>query len=355
MLSDGCLRRSSGGSSLRHRGNRHHRDRPCLTENDPGRSAADQPVLVGEDHDLHPVAQDELAQDRADVGLDGRLAGEDPARDLGVGQPPGDRGEDLALLVGQREVRRRRRRARRGTGRRAAATGRRARARRCRRARCGSRRAACAGVVSLSRNPLAPYRIAVAARSSRLKVVSTTTRTGCSRGGRPRSGEKICRVASTPSISGIRMSISTTSGASSSTSRTASRPSAADADHLHARPGRRRSPGRPRGTAPGRRPAAPGSRAGHRDLHRHPRGGGERRPPASVATAYVEPPADRLQPPPHAVEALPPVPGTGSPGRQRLGSSAGRPVSHPTLRTSIRSSPSQCRSTGDRLVAARRA
>ena len=46
-----------------------------------------------------------------------------------------------------------------------------------------------AGVVSLSRKPLAPWRIAVAARSSRLKVVSTTTRTGRSRR-ETRSGRK---------------------------------------------------------------------------------------------------------------------------------------------------------------------
>ena len=83
-----------------------------------------------------------------------------------------------------------------------------------------------AGVVSLSRNPLAPCRIAVAARSSRLKVVSTSTRTGLARRA-TRSGAKIWRVASTPSRSGIRRSISTTSGASSSTSRTASNPSPA--------------------------------------------------------------------------------------------------------------------------------
>ena len=47
------------------------------------------------------------------------------------------------------------------------------------------------GVVPLSRNPLAPYRIAVAARSSRLKVVSTITRTGCSRRADPLGQEDL--------------------------------------------------------------------------------------------------------------------------------------------------------------------
>ena len=87
----------------------------------------------------------ELAQDRADVGLHRRLAGEDLARDLGVGQPLGHRVEHLPLLLGQREVRRRGRCAPCGTGRRAASSGRPARAPRCRRARCGSRRGASPG------------------------------------------------------------------------------------------------------------------------------------------------------------------------------------------------------------------
>jgi hypothetical protein len=58
-------------------------------------------VLVGEDDDLHPIAEVEFAQDRPDVGLDRRLADEDRRRDLGVGQPAGDTGEDLALTLGQ--------------------------------------------------------------------------------------------------------------------------------------------------------------------------------------------------------------------------------------------------------------
>src|SRR5262249_8343880 len=72
----------------------------------PGLAAlarSDQAVLVGEDDDLYPVAQRQLAQDRADVGLHRRLAGEDGTGDLRVGQPPGHRGEHLALLVGERE------------------------------------------------------------------------------------------------------------------------------------------------------------------------------------------------------------------------------------------------------------
>jgi hypothetical protein len=65
---------------------------------------------------------------------------------------------------------------------------------------------------SLSRKPLAPARSASTTYSSRSKVVSTSTFAGPER-----SGPVICRVASTPSIRGIRMSISTTSGCSART------------------------------------------------------------------------------------------------------------------------------------------
>ncbi|SCE47859.1 hypothetical protein GA0115252_152712 [Streptomyces sp. DfronAA-171] len=79
----------------------------------------------------------------------------------------------------------------------------------------------CAGA-SLSRKPLAPARSASTTYSSRSKVVSTNTLTGPSR-----SGPVICRVASTPSIRGMRMSMSTTSGWSARTWSSACTPSPA--------------------------------------------------------------------------------------------------------------------------------
>lgn len=78
------------------------------------------------------------------------------------------------------------------------------------------------GGASLSRNPLAPASIASNAYSSRSKVVSTTTR-GAS--GRCSS----VRVASMPSISGMRTSMSTTSAPATDTDATASRPLPASA------------------------------------------------------------------------------------------------------------------------------
>ncbi len=63
------------------------------------------------------------------------------------------------------------------------------------------------GSVSFSTNPLAPARNAATTYSSAPKVVSTKTRTD------EVSGlEVMCRVASIPSMPGIRMSMSTTSG-----------------------------------------------------------------------------------------------------------------------------------------------
>jgi len=61
------------------------------------------------------------------------------------------------------------------------------------------------GGVSLSRNPLAPARIAPTTCSSRSKVVITSTR-------EPASDEVISAVAATPSRPGIRTSMRTTSG-----------------------------------------------------------------------------------------------------------------------------------------------
>ena len=49
-----------------------------------GLSRSDETDLVGEDHDLHAVAQAELGEDAADVGLDGRLGEHELRGDLGV-------------------------------------------------------------------------------------------------------------------------------------------------------------------------------------------------------------------------------------------------------------------------------
>jgi hypothetical protein len=78
------------------------------------------------------------------------------------------------------------------------------------------------GSVSLTRNPLAPDRMASNTYSSRPNVVRITTRTPARRW-----SAAIRRVASSPSVPGIRMSINRTSGVSSEASRAASSPSAA--------------------------------------------------------------------------------------------------------------------------------
>ena len=75
------------------------------------------------------------------------------------------------------------------------------------------------GNVSLSRNPLAPARSASCTYSSRSNVVRITTRVDASD-----SSPVIRRVASRPSITGIRTSISITSGCSLAASATASAP-----------------------------------------------------------------------------------------------------------------------------------
>ncbi len=81
--------------------------------------------------------------------------------------------------------------------------------------------------MSLSRKPLAPARSAANTYSSFSNVVTTTTRTAESW-----PSATICRVASMPSRSGIRTSISTTSGRWVRVFATACRPVAASADHL---------------------------------------------------------------------------------------------------------------------------
>ena len=76
--------------------------------------------------------------------------------------------------------------------------------------------------MSLSRKPDAPARSAPNTYSSSSNVVSTTMRVPAARG-----RAVIRRVASRPSMRGIRMSISTTSGRARRASSTASAPSAA--------------------------------------------------------------------------------------------------------------------------------
>ncbi len=80
------------------------------------------------------------------------------------------------------------------------------------------------GSTSLTRNPLAPARSAANTVSSSSNVVSTTTLVAASR-----ASPAIRRVAVIPSTSGMCMSMSTTSGACSRVSATATPPLAASA------------------------------------------------------------------------------------------------------------------------------
>jgi predicted MFS family arabinose efflux permease len=61
-----------------------------------------QPGLVREDHGLDAVTQAELAEDPGHVGLDRRLGDDEPRGDLGVGEPAGDRAQNLELAIGER-------------------------------------------------------------------------------------------------------------------------------------------------------------------------------------------------------------------------------------------------------------
>jgi hypothetical protein len=63
-------------------------------------AGADKPGLVGQDDRLDAVAQAQLGQDAADMGLHGRLGDEQPLGDLRVGQPGGDVDKDLAFPLG---------------------------------------------------------------------------------------------------------------------------------------------------------------------------------------------------------------------------------------------------------------
>ena len=121
----------------------------------------DQPRFVGEHHGLNPVPEPQLGKDARHVRLDGRLAEEEPLRDLGVGKAPGDQPQDLGFALGQFAER----------GGRSPGGGRRTNSSRRRRVMAGLSsvspaaiaRTACtssAGRTSLSRKPLAPARIA---------------------------------------------------------------------------------------------------------------------------------------------------------------------------------------------------
>ena len=68
----------------------------------PGERGHDQARLVRGDHRLGPVAQAELGQHPADVGLDRLLADDEPGGDLRVGQALGDQPQHLGLARGQR-------------------------------------------------------------------------------------------------------------------------------------------------------------------------------------------------------------------------------------------------------------
>ena len=126
------------------------------------------------------------------------------------------------------------------------------------------------GPASLNRNPVAPAWSAPCTYSSRSKVVITTTAIGSST-----VGPASCRVASTPSRTGIRMSIRQTSGRSSRASRTASCPSrASPTTSMPSRvPRISRSPVRTRSWS---------SATSTRIVTRSPAGAGSRRPPAAA-------------------------------------------------------------------------
>ena len=67
----------------------------------PARRCDDQPSLVGEDDRLAAVAQLELGEDAADVGLHRLLRDDEALRDLGVGQALGDEPQHLGLPRGE--------------------------------------------------------------------------------------------------------------------------------------------------------------------------------------------------------------------------------------------------------------
>ena len=173
----------------------------------------DEAGLVGEHDELGPVAGAELDHRPAHVGARRRRADEQLLGDLVVAQPAGDQRDDLALAVGQ-HARARRRRPVRCSGRA-----------RTRRSAGGSRsgdssasppprhrtaRSSSVGLGVLQRGTRSRRRGSPRTRTRRARTSSAPRRA-------PPRGDgsaTIARVASSPSSSGMRMSIKTTSGSS---------------------------------------------------------------------------------------------------------------------------------------------
>src|SRR5215472_5949511 len=170
---------------------------------------------VSEDHKLSPVAGVELDHGTAHVRLGGQGAEHEPAGDLLVRQPGGDKRHNLALAGRQRGNRgQRRRRCRRWLAGRLDAVNALINARVTLGASSASppatTRIACSnssGSRSLIRKPLAPALSAAKTFSSSSNVVSTTILMLSSSW-----SATIRLVAVSPSTSGILRSISTTSG-----------------------------------------------------------------------------------------------------------------------------------------------
>src|SRR5580704_13721824 len=109
-------------------------------------AGCDQAGFVGEDDGLGSVAEAELGQDAADVGLGGLHGDNQAAADFGVGHAARDQPEYLGFLLGQCVQRGRDRRVTDGASSASPAA---------------TTRTACtsaAAVASLSRKPLAPAR-----------------------------------------------------------------------------------------------------------------------------------------------------------------------------------------------------
>ena len=209
----------------------------------------DQPGLVREDHRLGAVAQPELREHVLDVGLHRALGERAAGGDLGVASGSGRPAAGSRARAGS--ARRSGptppgRTAARGCSRRttAAATDDASTAspRRPRGSRRSAPRAGSASAGSRWRR----RRSRPAPWSSDSKVVSTSTR--------PRPSSAIAAVAAMPSITGIRRSISTTSGRSSRARSTASAPFSASADDPDVVRGLERRPHARCGSAARRRP-----------------------------------------------------------------------------------------------------
>lgn len=75
--------------------------RPLGSDALSGPSWRDQAGFVGEDRQLHTVAHVEFVEAAGDVGLHGGLTEVELVADVGVGLALRDRGDDLALAVGE--------------------------------------------------------------------------------------------------------------------------------------------------------------------------------------------------------------------------------------------------------------